>query len=89
MQTVKNIAEKLAPSINSIWFNLALVVVMVAQLLVRNPVLIVLAMLMIFVFFGVQMMTQNLTKRQRILYTIILSLNAVTVLLLAWAAMFG
>lgn len=89
MQTVKNIAEKLAPSINSIWFNLVLVVVMVAQFLVRNQVLIVLAMLMIFVFFGVQMMTQNLTKRQRILYTIILSLNAVTVLLLAWAAVFG
>lgn len=85
MTSMKNVATKIAPIVNGIWFQLALVVVMLAQLMLREPVLVILAMIMIFAYFGVQMLTQDLTKRQRVLFTVILILNAGTVLALALA----
>lgn len=89
MSNLKKWANVLAPIVNSLWFNVALIVVMMSQLMIRRQELIILAMLMIFVFFGVQLLTQELTKRQRILYSLILGLNAATVLMLAWATAFG
>ncbi|AIG65888.1 hypothetical protein ACRHK7_01710 [Weissella tructae] len=89
MSNLKKWANVLAPVVNSLWYNVALIVVMLSQLMIRRQSLIILAMLMIFVFFGVQLLTQDLTKRQRILYSLILGLNAATVLMLAWATTFG
>jgi len=89
MSGIKKIATNLVPIVNSIWYNVALIVVMLAELVIRNRLLIVIAMLMIFVFFGVLLLTQNLTKRQRILYSVIIGLNAVTILMLGIATLLG
>jgi hypothetical protein len=89
VSNLKKWANVLAPVVNSLWYNVALIVVMLSQLMIRRQSVIILAMLMIFVFFGVQLLTQDLTKRQRILYSLILGLNAATVLMLAWATTFG
>lgn len=85
MSSLRKGATKLAPIVNALWYQFVLVFVMLAQLMFRHQALVILAMVMIFVYFGVQMLTQDLTKRQRILYTVILTLNAATVLALAWA----
>lgn len=89
MEFLKKTAFKLVPMVHSLWYTVVLTIVMVAQLMVRDPWLIGLAMTLVFVFFTVQLLTQELTKRQRILYIIILGLNVATVLMVAWAAMFG
>lgn len=85
MTGVKKAATALRPVVNSVWYNVALIVVLILQLVIRHEALIVLAMGMIFLYCGVQLLVDNLTKRQRMLYWIILGLNAASVILLAWA----
>lgn len=89
MEFLKKTAFKLVPIVNSLWYTVLLTIVMVSQLMWRNPWLIGLAMTLVFVFFTVQLLTQELTKRQRTLYIIILGLNVATVLMVALAAIFG
>jgi len=85
MTQLKKTAKALLPIVDSIWYNIALVVVLLAQILIRNQALVVLTIVMIFVYFGVQMLATKITKRQCIFYSIILGLNALTVVVLLWA----